>query len=114
MGEELSRLQCIPKAEFDPADLTGTFQPMNGTGLSDDIKMWKIFNPSSTHFVEVSLDGVTPHDFIPPLSTFVLDVQTNHYDGPIYGAGTLNMARGQIIWGRTAPNPSFLQFVGYR
>lgn len=121
--EELSRVQCVLKAQFDPTTLTGTFQPLNGAGtqsdadqvgFSDTVKILKIWNPSTTISIEVSLDGVNAHDFIPPLSTLIVDFQTNHYDGPIYGTGTLNVAEGQIIFGRTATEAAFLQIIGYR
>lgn len=114
MSEELSRVQCVTKAVFNPALLNGTYQPMNGAGFSDDIKILKIYNPSTTVSIDVSLDGVNPHDFIPPLATLIVDFQTNHYDGGSYGTGTLNVARNQILWGKTAEAPTFLQMVGYR
>lgn len=115
MTEELSRLQAVAKSEFNPASLTGTFQPLNGpNGFEDTVKIWKIYNPSTTISIELSLDGVNSHDFIPPQGTQIIDCQTNHYDGGTYGTGTLNIAKGQIIWGRTATNPTYLQIVGYR
>lgn len=114
MTEELSRVQCVPKAEFDVTTLTGSFQSMNGNGLADEIKILKIYNPSTTASIEVSLDGVTPHDFIPPLGTLIVDFQANAYQAPSYGMGILRMAKGQILWGRTAPHPSYLQIIGYR
>jgi len=114
MSEELSRVQCVLKSEFNPASLTGSYQPLNGTGFSDTAKILKIYNPSATVSIDISLDGVNPHDFIPPLGTLIVDFQTNHYDGPIYGTGTLNIAKGQVLWGKTAANPTFLQIIGYR
>lgn len=114
MSEELSRVQCVLKSTFNPASLTGSYQALNGSGFSDDIKILKIYNPSTTVSIDISLNGVDGHDFIPPLSTLIVDFQTNHYDGPIYGTGTLNVARGQILWGKTAENPTHLQIVGYR
>ncbi len=113
MSEELSSVQCVTKAEFNTASLTGTYQPMNGTGFSDTVKILKIFNPSTTVSIDVSLDGVNPHDFIPPLATLIVDFQTNHYSAP-HNAGTLNVRRSQILWGKTASNPTFLQMIGYR
>ncbi len=94
MSEELSSVQCVIKAEFNPASLTGTYQPMNGVGFSDTIKILKIYNPSTTVSIDVS--------------------QTNHYDSSSFGTGTLNVRSGQILWGKTAENPTFLQMVGYR
>ncbi len=114
MAEELMRVQCVLKSQFNPASLTGSYQPLNGAGFSDDAKILKIYNPSTTVSIDISLDGVNDHDFIPPLGTLIVDFQTNHSDGPIYGTGTLNVARGQILWGKTAAQPTYIQIVGYR
>lgn len=123
MSDELSRVQCVLKAQFNPASLTGSYQVINGAGtqsdagqvgFSDTVKIMKIWNPSTTISIDISLDGVNDHDFIPPLGTLIVDFQTNHYDGPIYGTGTLNVARGQLIWAKTAAQPTFLQIIGYR
>lgn len=105
-------LQCTTKAEFDLSTLTGSFQPLNGSGFTDSPKIMKIYNPSSTVSIEISLDGVTAHDFIPPLATMIVDVQANH-DAGIGGQGILVVRNSQILWGRTAPNPTYLQIVGY-
>ena len=114
MAEQFSSVQCVLKSVFNPASLTGTYQPMNVTGFSDDVKIMKIYNPSTTVSIDVSLDGVNNHDFIPPLSTLIVDFQTNHYDGGTYGTGTLNVRNGQILWGKTAESPTFVQIIGYR
>ncbi len=114
MSDELSCVQCVTKAVFNPASLTGTYQALNGTGFSDSVKIWKLYNGSTTVSIDISLDGVTDHDFIPPLGTMIVDFQTNHYDGGTYGTGTLNLRKGQIIFGKTAESPTFLQIIGYR
>lgn len=123
MTEETSRVQCVLKAQFDVSTLSVTYQPLNGAGtqsdasqvgFSDTAKVMKIYNPSTTVSIDISLDGVNDHDFIPPLGTLIVDFQTNHYDGPIYGTGTLNVAKGQILFGKTAAHPTYLQIVGYR
>lgn len=113
-SSEFSYMQCVAKAEFNPASLTGTFQPLNGTGFSDSAKIVPIYNGSSTITVELSLDGVTPHIQLPPLGTIILDLQTNHYDGGTYGTGTLIVRANQIIWGRTALNPGYIEIMGIR
>ncbi len=121
--DELSRVQCVLKAQFNPASLSGSYQVINGAasqsnvsavGFSDTAKILKIWNPSTTVSIDISLDGVNDHDFIPPLGTLIIDFQTNHYDGGSYGTGTLNVAQGQLIWGKTAEQPTFLQIIGYR
>jgi len=123
MSEESSRVQAALKAKFDLSTLTGSYQPLNGAGtqsdasqvgFSDPVKVLKIYNPSTTVSIDVSFDGVNDHDFIPPLGTLIVDFQANHYDGPIFASGTWNVAKYQILWGKTAANPTFLQIVGYR
>lgn len=120
---ELSRVECVLKAQFNPASLTGTYQVINGAGtqsnvsqvgFSDTVKILKIYNPSTSVSIDISLDGINDHDFIPPQGTLIVDFQTNHYDGPIYGTGTLNVAQGQLIWGKTAAQSTYLQMIGYR
>ena len=111
---DLMSVQCVTKAVFNPASLTGTYQAMNGTGFSDTVKIWKLYNGSTTVSIDISLDGVTDHDFIPPLGTLIVDFQTNHSDGSTAPSGTLNLRAGQILWGKTAESPTFLQIIGYR
>ena len=111
---EFSSVQCVTKSVFNPASLTGSFAAMNGTGFSDDVKIMKIYNPSTTVSIDVSLDGVTAHDFIPPLSTLIVDFQAGHADNSSNGAGTLYVRKGQILYGKTAESPTFVQIIGYR
>lgn len=114
MAEDVMYVHCVTKAEFNPAALTGSYQALNGTGFSDSVKILKIYNPSTTVSIDISLDGVTAHDFIPPLGTLIVDFQTNHSSEQTSGTGTLNLRKYQILWGKTASNPSFVQMVGYR
>lgn len=113
MSEELSSVQCVLKTVFNPASLTGSYQAMNGSGFSDDAKIMKLYNGSTTVSIDISLDGVNNHDFIPPLGTLIVDFQTNHYSAP-HNQGTLNIRKGQILWGKTAESPTYLQMIGYR
>jgi hypothetical protein len=111
---DLSSFQCIPAVSFALGGLTGTFAPLNGTGFSDDIKVLKIFNPSTTTGVDISYDGVNKHDYWPPGATIIIDLQANHSDNSAYGAGTLYGRKGQIIYGRTSTTSAELQIAGYR
>jgi hypothetical protein len=113
MPDQVMYLSWVKKAEFNPASLTSTFQVINGTGFSDSVKIFKMYNPSQTISIELSLDGVNPGDFIPPGGTFVADLQTNHETTASYGTGTKIFRKGQLIWARTAANPTFLQIIGY-
>lgn len=110
---ETQHVSCVPKAQFDPSTLTSSYQPMNGTGFQNSIKMLKLYNGSSTISIDISLDGVTDHDFIPTMGTLILDFQTNHRSAPTYGTGTLYMRQDQILWGKIAEQPNWLQMVGY-
>lgn len=107
MSIALTSFQCPEMAIFDTSDLTGSFQPMNsaasytvytGEGLEYAIKILKFYNGGTTG-VTISYDGITNHDYFPPGSTFILDLQTNHSDNSAYGAGTLNGRQGLIIYG---------------
>lgn len=111
---ELDSFQPILSRDFDLTTLTGSFQPLNGTGgFSDNIKMLKIYNGSAVG-VDISYDGVSKHDFWPSGATIIFDFQTNHQDSPPYGSGTLYGRAGQIIWGRTSSTATQLNMSGYR
>lgn len=113
MAQESYYLQCVPKAQFNPTSLTGTYQALNGSGFSNSVKILKIYNPSTTAAIDISLDGVNDHDFIPPLSTLIIDVQANHNTTPPSGGGTLRVGTNQILYGKTAAQPTYMQIVGY-
>lgn len=112
---ELDSVSCILKTVFNPASLTGSYQVMNGaTGTSDSCKIYKLYNGSTTVAIDISYDGVNNHDFIPPLGTLIVDFQAGHSDNPPYGSGTKYLRAGQLIWGKTAESPTFLQMIGYK
>lgn len=100
-------------AVFNTATLTGTYQALNTTGFGEDIKMLKIYN-AGTQAVTVSYDGVTDHDYYPPSSTFVFDIQTNHANTSSFGSGTLYGRKGQIIYGKGTAGVGNLYIIGFR
>lgn len=110
---ETNYVQCVPKASFDPSTLNSSYQAMNGTGFPSAIKSLKLFNGSTTVSIDISLDGVNDHDFIPAQGCLIVDFQADHSCEPRSGSGTLNLRAGQILYGKTAANPTFLQMVGY-
>lgn len=111
---DLSSFQAIAAVSFDLTTLTGSFQALNGSGFSDDIKILKVFNPSTTTGIDISYDGVTKHDYWPPGATLIIDFQANHGDNSSFGSGTLYGRKGQIIYGRTSSTSDQLQIAGYR
>lgn len=114
MTQDQSSFAAIEAVSFDLTTLTGSFQALNGNGFSDDIKILKIFNPSTTTGIDISFDGVTKHDYWPPGATIIIDFQTNHANNSSFGQGTLYGRKGQIIYGRTSTTSSQLQIAGYR
>ena len=114
MADELSRVQAVTLATFNPASLTGSYQALNGTGFSDDVKIMPLYNGSSTIGVVISLDGVNDHLYLPPLGTLLIDCQSNHSSQTTYGTGTLYMARSQILYGKTTANQNYIFIAGLR
>jgi hypothetical protein len=110
---ELSSFQCIPRAVFNTASLTGSYASLNGSGFGDDIKILKIYN-GGTLGIDISYDGITDHDFFPSGATIIIDLQTNHSDNSSYGSGTLNGRKGQIIFGKGTAGVGNLYIAGYR
>lgn len=110
---QLDSFQAIGRQAFDLTLLNGTYQPLNGTGFSDDVKILKVYNGSNVG-VDISFDGVNDHDFWPAGATLIIDFQTNHADRASNGAGTLYGRKGQIIWGKTSTTSTQLQMAGYR
>ncbi len=105
--------QAIEAHQFDPGDLSGTFQPVFPDGFADNIKIMHVYN-GSTETLDVSYDGSTLHAQWPAGATLIVDFQTNHSGNPPYGSGTLNGRKGQNVWVRTAENPTFLTIGGFR
>jgi len=110
---QLDCFQPILAQQFNPASLTGTFQPISVSGFSDNCKLVQIWNGGAVA-IDVSLDGVNLWAVWPAGATIILDVQANHADNPPYGSGTLNGRLGQIIWVRTSVNPTWLTISGLR
>jgi hypothetical protein len=113
MAADLSSFQFIPRAVFNTATITGTYQALNGTGFGDDIKILKIYN-AGTQGIDISYDGVTDHDFYPSGATIIIDLQTNHADNSAYGAGTLYGRKGQVIFGKGTAGTGNLYIIGIR
>lgn len=115
MPNNVDYVSGVTKTTFDPATLTANFQPLNGSGFSDCVRIWKLWNGSASLPIEISFDGVTAHDYIPPQGTLIVDFQTNHDNNSSNSSGTKVFRKGQVIWGRTPPGLSanFLQIIGY-
>ena len=105
--------QAITAGQFNPASLSGTFQPVFASGFPDNIKIMTVYNGGAVA-MDYSFDGVNLAGVWPAGATLVIDLQTNHSDNPPYGSGTLNGLAGQNVWVRTSVNPTYLTIGGYR
>lgn len=105
--------QYITAGQFNPASLTGTFQPVFTNGFPDQIKIMEVYNGGSVA-IDVSYDGVNLHQVWPPSATLIIDFQANHRNNPPYGGGNLFGPTGQNVWVRTSVNPGFLTIGGYK
>jgi hypothetical protein len=110
---ELDSFQAITASQFNPATLTGTFQPIFTNGFPDNIKIMEVYNGSATP-MDVSYDGINLHAVWPGGATLIVDFQTNHQDSPPYGSGTLYGRAGQNVWVRTSVNPTWVTVGGFR
>lgn len=119
MTQDQSSFQAITRAVFNTNALNASYAPLNTPGFSDDIKILKIIN-MGTQGVDISYNGVTDHDFIPPFAPgtnvvpFVLNLQANHACNSSNGSGTLNGRKGQIIYGKGTAGTGNLYIIAYR
>lgn len=112
-SQETSYLAPITRAVFDPGTLTGSYQALNGTGTTDDVKILKIYNGGSVG-IDISFDGVTDHDFWPAGATLIIDSQANHIAVSISGSGVKYIPKGQIIYGKSSTVSAQLIISGFR
>lgn len=105
---------AVTKSSFNPASLTGSYQALNGSGFDDSVRIWKLYNGSTTVSIDISFDGVTDNDFIPPLGTLIVDFQANNDASSSFGNAVKMLRKGQIVYGKIASNPTYLQIVGYK
>ena len=104
--------QCITRAVFNTASITGSYAALNGTGFSDPIKILKVYNGGSNG-VDISYDGTTDHDYFPAGSTQIIDFQANH-PAQSGGDGILNGQKNQIIYGKGTAGTGNLYITGYK
>lgn len=113
MTQNVQYARAATKSQFNPASLTANYQALNGSGFDESVRIWKIYNPSTTVSIDISFDGVNDHDFIPPLGTMIVDFQANHDTGSSYGTGIKQLKKGQIIYGKTASHSDYVQIIGF-
>ena len=110
--QELNSVQVVNLSTFDSATLTGAYQAINGSGLSDDVKILRIINDSDVS-ITISYDGVTDADVILTKTAETFEFQANAREVPESG-GTLYARKGQIIYAKGAAGTGNIYAGGYR
>jgi hypothetical protein len=112
MSSENNFVESVELSTFDSSTLTGTFQPINGSGLSDDVKILRIINDSDKT-ITISYDGVNDSDVILTKSSETFEFQTNAQEVP-EGAGIKYARKGQVIYAKGPAGSGNIYVGGYR
>ncbi len=90
----------IALSSIDSATFTGSYQLLSATkGIPAACIIIRIVNDSNRD-VTVSYDGVNDHEFVPSLSSVVLNFQTNAQPSPLVSclsAGTKIYVKGAVL-----------------
>ena len=113
MSENIDTFSCVVMSEFNSASLTGSFQLINSTGLSNSVKILVLTNTSS-NWVSISFDGSNLADMIPPNSRVEIDLQANHACNSSYSSGTLNGRKFQQVYAKGTASAGSIGVGGYR
>lgn len=100
--------KAITLTSFDSASLTGTYQPINSSGLDFPCFYVRINNTSNV-VVTISYDGVNDHDVILASDKLDLNLQTNA------GSATnvCNFAKGKVIYIKGTAGTGLVYVSGY-
>lgn len=109
---DLNSVQTVTLTTFDSTSITGAYQSLNGTGLSDDVKILRIIN-GSTEPITISYDGINDSDVILSATAEMFEFQANSSNTP-ESPGTLLVRKGQIIYGKGAAGTGNIYIGGYR
>lgn len=109
---EKNFVETVNLSTFDSASLTGAYQAINGTGLSDDVKVLRIINDSD-QTITISYDGINDGDVIITKTAETYEFQANAQEVP-EGAGIKYARKGQIIFAKGMAGMGNIYVGGYR
>ncbi len=112
VSTENNLAEPIQLSTFDSASLTRAYQPINGTGLSNDVKILRIINDSD-QTITISYDSLNDSDVILAESSETFEFQANAQEVP-EGAGIKYARKGQIIYAKGAAGTGNIYVGGYR
>lgn len=82
---------------FNSAGLTGTYQSINSSGLTEDAKILRVINDSDAD-ITISYDGVTDNDIILANTEVIFDFQSNNERAGNSASGKYVVRRGQQFY----------------
>jgi len=112
VSNELNSVQTVVLSNFDSASITAAYQSINGTGISNDVKILRIINNSDTS-ITISYDGVSDADVILSASAETYEFQANSRN-VAENPGTLYVRKGQIIYAKGTAGTGSIHVGGYR
>lgn len=100
--------QAIGLTSIDSATFTGSYQLINTAGTPNPCFLLKIIN-NSTKDVTVSYDGTHDNDFVPTLTTALLQTQTNAQPNNFIN----NFAQGTKVYVKSTAGTGSVYLAGY-
>jgi hypothetical protein len=99
-------MKPMTRLSIDSATFTGAYQKI---GIGDrSCCLFKMLN-NSTVDVDVSMDGIVDHDFIPAGGAFIVDCATNKAEN----AHTLTFGNRQDFWVKGTAGTGKVYVMGY-
>lgn len=108
-----NRVQAVSLSSFNAASLSGTYQAINSTGLSNACVILKIVNENSTG-ITISYDGINDHEYLPgtaaaiPRETLLLD-----FSGGSHSGSEMKFAKGTVVYVKGTAGVGTIYLSGY-
>ena len=99
---------AIPLKSIDSSTFTGSYQAINSTGIPNPCFILKITNNSSKD-VTVSYDGTNDHEFVPTLSSLLLNFEA----GSQPRANVALFPVGKVVYVKGAAGAGLVYLSGY-
>ena len=104
----INSIKAVPLASFDTTGLSSSYQVINAGGFPNPICLIKVINNSNKD-ITVSYDGINAHDFVPTLSSSVLNLQASNQPNNLMA----NMAKGTQVWVKGAAGTGLVYLAAY-
>jgi len=98
---------AIPLTSLESTGITGTYAPINATGLPQACWKLRITNDTDED-VTLSYDGINDHEYLP--TTDILEIYAGSQGQP--NNHLCNFAKGTVIWAKGTTGTGFLYLSG--